>query len=104
MRSLGDWLLGGERGPLDSRDTYGGDNGVGKTNRAVEPGDEALNGPAVSPASETWAPYYAAAAKETAERETRRLHHVATARTAMRVLLFVAAAIAAICYVAFADR
>ncbi|MDB4980992.1 MAG: hypothetical protein JWM82_1744 [Myxococcales bacterium] len=70
----------------------------------MEPDGEALTGPAVSPASETWAPYYAAAEREKAEREAHRLRHVATARTVMRVLMIVAAAIAVMGYAAFADR
>ena len=67
-------------------------------------GTQSPHEPAVSPASETWAPYYAAAAKDAADREVTRLRHVATARTVMRVLVFVGAAVAIVCYRLFADR
>jgi hypothetical protein len=76
----------------------------GRDRRAQnETGDAGGNAPAVSPASDTWAPYYAAAAKDAADREAHRQRQVAAARTAMRVLVFVATAIALIGYKACAD-
>jgi hypothetical protein len=79
---------------LDGQDTHGGQH---------ETGDEGGNAPDVSPASDTWAPYYAAAAKDAADREARRRRNGDAARIAMRVLVFVAVALAAVFYKACAD-
>lgn len=86
---------GGEKvGLLERPDTHRARN---------ETGDDGGNAPAVSPTSDTWAPYYAAAAKDAADREARRRRNVDAARTAMRVLVFVAVALAVVFYKACAD-